>query len=970
MPVHWTPVLLSAHSSVSPAARSLTARLRPSSGANASQLLDTAMLRAGCVTPQTAESEPQAVVRWRQQQPDSKVFTVNHHWPGLAEVLQSALPSIEPLLSKGGRSPVRAFGTFPQGLQSTSPTGGFGDLASARRFVSSAHGGAAALDDEELGPAAPYPVWAPHAATLPGLPGRSSSKPASASSQYTMGGSSSSSTGLRGAVAQPPDQRLVRSELASVWLRRRSRPRPPPTLFAVAVEDSRAPEGMDQLGTRVTADQAEYVTGLFHSCLPRPPDHDTECARQERRRRQLERADKRGVWVAQRIAWRRQQAEVLHAQVGLSETGLTVSGYQTTDGSGAEKEEEAEVAAAETASSSSYGCAADEEPARNAQTPSPHAEGRGRSKRITLKGLLHLQRDRASRLKRLDRMRRVALKKQASFGVAMPKGPPQPPADPNQPAGARTYSRSRLLQPTGDPAQDALQAAFCRYDREDLGKLGIADVRAALYDLGLQPSPRDRKEVMQLVSEAVNDSQSGEGVSFGEFEALIPRIREAIQELRRVELQEWYTKGLDQNGRYDIKNLRACLAAQGMQAIGDEEWKEVLKVVDGFPEAVEGHFGQTRGRAKQKGQALLNRIAVLPQALGETTGDWQFELFEHLVHQAEEKLGAMSRARERGLAEDLKLTREEFDEFREDLLELLAFFKHHAHAESNKLDADAVLNLLTACGCFEVEHRLTKESVIAYIYKVKAMKTDQASPDSRRTPTTVQEDKRGQSVLDTLSEEEEEGEDEEQRLQNGGKKRHQVFVDFLEFLGVLRCVRREARERRRGSLVEHFGRYDLESKGVVSTKDMSKILRDVEMQPHTREEQMEMRRIFDESDANGTGALAFPQFELLVQRMCENAERTVRRDEEHFAMELGFRLPYYRRLRRIFDMHISQGKRLLFIEDLRKVMTLFSRKYTSDELVSLFQAFARQDLGGIDAKGFFRMMHAVEIAKTHGQIND
>uniref|UniRef100_A0A7S2FG12 Calmodulin n=1 Tax=Alexandrium andersonii TaxID=327968 RepID=A0A7S2FG12_9DINO len=195
-----------------------------------------------------------------------------------------------------------------------------------------------------------------------------------------------------------------------------------------------------------------------------------------------------------------------------------------------------------------------------------------------------------------------------------------------------------------------------------------------------------------------------------------------------------------------------------------------------------------------------------------------------------------------------------------------------------------------------------------------------------------------------------------------------VLVTFIEFLYVLRLVRRAARERRRGRLMEIFGRYDHDHRGVIATKDMIKLLGDIKLTPRTREEQMEMRRLVDEADRNGEGVLAFPQFELLVQSMREHIERLERNEEQSYALELGIALPHFRYLRRIFECNVAQGTRFLLVDNLRKVMTLLQRRYSSEELLSLFHAFSRQDTGCIDFTGFIKMMHAIEIAKTHGQL--
>jgi len=295
-------------------------------------------------------------------------------------------------------------------------------------------------------------------------------------------------------------------------------------------------------------------------------------------------------------------------------------------------------------------------------------------------------------------------------------------------------------------------------------------------------------------------------------------------------------------------------------------------------------------------------------------------------------------------------------------------FGQHGHKSSGQLEPDEVMNLLNACGCDEARSWLNSETLLSVIIKAKeyalrsartSKETERYLPDSKLDQPEQETRERMPSITESR---EEEAQDKQPSKPEG------VPVSFLEFLNVLRLVRRATRERRRSFLLEIFGRYDHDNTGIIAAKDMGKILRDMKVQPRTREQQLEMRRIFDEADESGEGVVAFPQFELLVQRVCEKIQRLTRHEEEHYALELGFQLQRFRSLRHLFECHVQEGTRLLYISGLRKIMIVLQRGYGSEELFSLFFSFSRPDLGAMEAKGFYRMMHAIEVAKTHGQL--
>jgi len=68
------------------------------------------------------------------------------------------------------------------------------------------------------------------------------------------------------------------------------------------------------------------------------------------------------------------------------------------------------------------------------------------------------------------------------------------------------------------------------------------------------------------------------------------------------------------------------------------------------------------------------------------------------------------------------------------------------------------------------------------------------------------------------------------------------------------------------------------------------------------------------------------------------------------------------------ELNKSNSSEVLTVLGLRHVMMKLQRPYTSEELQQLMKDFGR-DRTSLDLKGFLQMMHAIEIAKTHGKIN-
>jgi len=193
-------------------------------------------------------------------------------------------------------------------------------------------------------------------------------------------------------------------------------------------------------------------------------------------------------------------------------------------------------------------------------------------------------------------------------------------------------------------------------------------------------------------------------------------------------------------------------------------------------------------------------------------------------------------------------------------------------------------------------------------------------------------------------------------------------VNFFEFLFLMRLVRRRELEAQAERLRGLFAYYDSTKSGKIQMKDVTRIFRDLGLTPRSRQEQLEIKQILDEVDEDGDGTFDFKEFSKMVQRCQERLERLVRIDEERYAASLGIANQRCRELRQLFTDHKNLEVNAMMITELRNLMNTMQRWYSSEQLHVLFNGFVREDIGGIDARAFLRMMHAIEIAKTHGQL--
>jgi len=474
-------------------------------------------------------------------------------------------------------------------------------------------------------------------------------------------------------------------------------------------------------------------------------------------------------------------------------------------------------------------------------------------------------------------------------------------------------------------------------------------------------------------------------LDLADFQELVPRLRQALQEMQHEELEEWFSRNLDASGVFDMKQLAPCLEHFGsMNPTGKDEWAEVVNIFKPFTKRY-GHPGEGITRASELRPALTReqtreqgvhgkRVTISPIRATERTNtkgsillpqgpsanvniEGRFELFEALFHKAQERLTVMRRNRERELADRLHLTDDQLTEFRADLLELYEQFRKCDEDASGLLEEKEVMQLLASSGMAIASQYRSAE----LIHQAKARAA--AHKNAEEMPKPVDRDL---SLEVKVSKPLPTRDKEIEKPQNVNMQ-----VDFVEFLFLMRILREHQRQAKMEGLRKIYDRYDYRKNGLIPISDMSRLFRDLKMEPRTKQQQDEIRKIFDEVDENGDGAFAFSEFVVLIQRVQERLERHARKEEEAYAETIGLPLARCRELRRTFQDCLKVGCTELDITDMRLAMDALRRRYTSSELVALFEEFGSLGSDGqlcLNAKGFLRMMCAIEIERTHGQL--
>lgn len=533
--------------------------------------------------------------------------------------------------------------------------------------------------------------------------------------------------------------------------------------------------------------------------------------------------------------------------------------------------------------------------------------------------------------------------------------------------------KNMKAQAATDPAIAAWLEAFQRYDTDGTGFLDAKEVRAALGDIGIEPAvPTEKRAMQEKIVDEMRRPEAAAGLDFDGFATLVPRLKEAVQESMRDDLEEWFERGLNKTGVYEIKALQSCLEAFGcVNVIGDAEWAEVQKIFSEVGEKAIAEVVQVRAESKRPTTSSSGRPntgsekALPPPPAPKVVKTLEnvpnpFDAFETIFFKSKERLNALRRMQERDLATKMQLTDTQFASFRSELIEFNAIFQKFDEDSSNALDEEECARCLAVCGLQRGGSGLEDDDMRELMIHAKL-----------RT-----EDERLQLKWSTDSDPDFSGHPRYEELLNTDT----LELNFAEFLMLMLMVRNIHRKAQQPELQEVFDSYDLNHSGYIDVKECIGLLDNIGLTPKSREEQVKIRMIWDEVDENGDGSFSFNEFQVLVHRVQEHLDRLTRKEEEDYATgEIGMSLKRCRELRDLFAGNLANGSSVLSVAGLRQVTEELHLRYTSEELLTLFQEFCREEARpkivargenkclprevGVDGKGFLRMMHCIDEAK-------
>lgn len=182
---------------------------------------------------------------------------------------------------------------------------------------------------------------------------------------------------------------------------------------------------------------------------------------------------------------------------------------------------------------------------------------------------------------------------------------------------------------------------------------------------------------------------------------------------------------------------------------------------------------------------------------------------------------------------------------------------------------------------------------------------------------------------------------------------------FTEFLEVIRRVRDVFKLSSEPELRRMFEQTDKDASGLLDMAEVSALLGNLGLTPKCQEDQQEMKRILDGIDSDGNG-VNFPEFQTLVQRISERTNAAQRKRERQSALELRYKDTEVAELRDAFYALDTEGKGILCIEKLRRVLDLLRREMSAESLQQIVERMDTDNVGGLGFQQFLHFMKEIK----------
>jgi len=185
------------------------------------------------------------------------------------------------------------------------------------------------------------------------------------------------------------------------------------------------------------------------------------------------------------------------------------------------------------------------------------------------------------------------------------------------------------------------------------------------------------------------------------------------------------------------------------------------------------------------------------------------------------------------------------------------------------------------------------------------------------------------------------------------------MITFREALHLLRLLRTDRLDREQLHLRKMFRRLDKDGSGSLDVTEVSALFAELGIQPKSRDDQLEIKRLLDEVDEDDSGDFSFDEFAFIVQRVQERLAISERRKQRLMAVKLALADQQVDELRHVFFILDTEDMGVLAVEKLRRALEILRVPMSTDDLQDLIDSVDEGGTGLVDFESFLRFFRAV-----------
>jgi len=347
---------------------------------------------------------------------------------------------------------------------------------------------------------------------------------------------------------------------------------------------------------------------------------------------------------------------------------------------------------------------------------------------------------------------------------------------------------------------------------------------------------------------------------------------------------------MDEGGFVDPDKARDALADVGLEARNREEKQGLAEIIKDCDISGDGHLAffeflvlQKEVRLRMKGirqklvtdlfangrPVLQEKVAVTdllvhvrgyaelsphtPEELAtfhaiaaehdaDADGKVTLAEFQEMAEDVRERFSTIRREAERAIEKEYNIAPALFQEVRSDLRLYHEIFKRYDHNETDTLPAKSLLMFFMDIGL------ILPKPPNSYDYKDAAL---------RSMVATAHAD-------------------------------YPSGIGLNDLLALILSMRSQCKLLSQESLRQKFLACDKDKSGDVTMREMYTCLEELDMLPHSREEQLLIRRVLEDLDYEGSGSFQFPDFQDFFQRLVEQNQQVDRERVRLAAVGIGF----------------------------------------------------------------------------------